>query len=51
MREYREPTDAGVVLLLGPALVFASCASITTRGSVPRNQKTAGVSDLPSFDD
>jgi len=32
-------------------LLFASCASITTRGSLPRNQKTAGVSHLPSFDD
>jgi hypothetical protein len=30
---------------------IASCASITTRGSLPRNQKTAGVSHLPSFDD
>jgi hypothetical protein len=28
-----------------------SCASITTRGSLPRNQETAGVSHLPSFDD
>jgi hypothetical protein len=32
-------------------LLVASCASITTRGSLPRNQKTAGVSHLPSFDD
>ena len=28
---------------------LASCASMTTRGSLPRNQKTAGVSHLPSF--
>ena len=35
----------------GASLDFASCASITTRGSLPRNQKTAGVSHLPSFDD
>ena len=34
-----------------PALLVASCASMTTRGSLPRNQKTAGVSHLPSFDD
>jgi hypothetical protein len=33
------------------ALPFASCVSMTTRGSLPRNQKTAGVSHLPSFDD
>jgi len=32
-------------------LLVASCASMTTRGSLPRNQKTAGVSHLPSFDD
>jgi hypothetical protein len=32
-------------------LLLASCASMTTRGSLPRNQKTAGVSHLPSFDD
>jgi hypothetical protein len=35
----------------GGSPVFAGCASITTRGSLPRNQKTAGVSHLPSFDD
>jgi hypothetical protein len=39
------------VAKFGRALVLASCASITTRGSLPRNQKTAGVSHLPSFDD
>jgi hypothetical protein len=41
------------VTAVGPAAspLLASCASITTRGSLPRNQKTAGVSHLPSFDD
>jgi hypothetical protein len=39
------------VAKFGRALVLASGASITTRGSLPRNQKTAGVSHLPSFDD
>ena len=33
----------------GASLVFASCASIASPGSLPRNQKTAGFSRLPSF--
>ena len=49
-----ETMDVARFFVLGrnrPSLVFASCASMTTRGSLPRNQKTAGVSHLPSFDD
>ena len=37
--------------MLRPALLFASCASIIARDARPRNQNTAGVSHLPSFDD
>jgi hypothetical protein len=47
----RASMKAGLAARDSRHLGFASCASITTRGSVPRNQKTAGVSHLPSFDD
>jgi len=46
--EYRDPNDAGVSPTRGPALVFASCASIASPESLPRNQKTAGFSRLSS---
>jgi hypothetical protein len=47
----RGTTEAGPTRRSRLSLLVASCASITTRGSLPRNQKTAGVSHLPSFDD
>ena len=41
--------DADVIRTAGASPVFASCASIASPGSLPRNQKTAGFSRLPSF--
>ena len=45
----RFDSPRGVSAEILSSLVLASCASIASPGSLPRNQKTAGFSRLPSF--